>query len=348
MHRIVIAALAALIAIPLFVASAAFPDRPAALRGTSFIRTTQAADGGFGPAGQSMDAIYAIRAAGLDPATFVSSAGKSPVDYLKANAAAASKPASAAKAALAARALGLDPHSIAGTDLVAAIQAGFVPATGKFADDDFSQSIAMIGLACTGTPTPTTAVAALRQAQLADGGWGFAGASDADTTAIAIQALVASAVPASDTVLVKALANLRATQAADGGWGFGGESNASSTAYVVQALLALGEQPESATYTRGAATPISFLLSQQLPDGSFKGFDPAFATNQAVPALAGRGFCEAAVTPIRPVPPKTAPAPPSTGTGLQPPSHAYGPELAIAGATMAAAGALMLKRGRRR
>ncbi len=109
MNRFLAALLAAIIALLLVATAAAFPDRPAAIRGAEFIRTTQQPDGGFGPAGQTMDAIFAIRAAGLDPNTF-SAAGKTPADYLRANAAAASKPASAAKAALGARALGLDPH----------------------------------------------------------------------------------------------------------------------------------------------------------------------------------------------------------------------------------------------
>jgi len=328
MHRLFLAALAAVVAIPLFAAAAAIPDRSAALRGVEYIRTTQLADGGFGAPGQTMDAIYAIRSAGLDPNTFVKS-GKTPADFLRANAAAATKPAVAAKFALAGRALGLDPRNVAGTDLVAAVQAGFAPSTGRFADDDFSQSISMLGLACVGTPTPSTAILALRKAQLADGGWGFGGASDPDTTAIAIQALAASGVPAGDSMVAKAVAYLRSSQAADGGWGFGADSNASSTAYVVQALLAAGEQPDAPAYLKGKATPVTFLLSQQDADGSFKGFDAAFATNQAVPALAGRSFCDAATTPIRPTPSASAPLPPATGTGAARGSRFDGADLAI-------------------
>lgn len=344
MHRFFAVTMAALLAIPLFIAVAAIPDRPAAIRGADFIRTTQQPDGGFGAAGQTMDAIFAIRAAGLDPSTFVKD-GKSPADYLRANAAAATtKPASAAKAALGARALGLDPRNIAGTDLIAAIEKGFAPATGRFADDDFSQSIAMIGLACTGVPAPSTAIRALREAQLADGGWGFGGFSDADTTAIALQALAASGVPARDASITKAIGYLRANQAADGGWGYSGESNASSTAFAIQGLLAAGEDVESATYTKGKATPVTFLLGQQNADGSFKGFDPAFATNQAVPALAGRSFCETATTPLTPAP-RAAPLPPATGSGLAPERTAL--PLLFGGLALAAAGSFALALGRR-
>lgn len=347
MHRLPAALLAAALALPLLAAAAAYPDRPAALRGVEFIRTTQQPDGGFGPLGQTMDAIYAIRAAGIDPNT-LATGGKTPATYLRANAASASGPAAAAKAALGARALGLDPRNIEGADLIAKIEAAFVPGTGRFAEDDFSQSISMIGLACSGVAAPSTAIRALREAQLADGGWGFGGFSDADTTAIAIQALVASGVPRGDSSVAKGVAYLQATQAADGGWGYGGESNASSTAFAIQGLIAAGEQLESAAYVKGGTTPIAFLLSQQNPDGSFKGFDVAFATNQAVPALAGRGFCETSTTPITPVPAIVPPGPPATGSGLAEPA-AQGVLFLVAGLALVGVGSVTLisRRGAR-
>ncbi len=327
MHRLILAGAAALAIIPA-LASAALPESGAAAKGAAFIRTTQEADGGFGGFGdgQTFDAVYAIRAAGIDPTT-VTKGGKSPADFLRAKAAAQAKPANAAKAALAARALGIDPRN-AGADLIAAIEKGYDPATGRYAEDDFSQAIAVIGLACTGNATPNRAILALRSAQLADGGWGFKGSSDPDTAAIAAQALLAAGIPASDAAVAKAVAYFKKTQGTDGGWGFDpSESNASSTAFVVQALIAAGENPEAATYRKGASTPVSFLLSQQTGDGSFKGFDPAFATNQVVPALAGRTFCDAPRTALAagsaaptstaaPTPQPTAPRPPNTGSGV--------------------------------
>ncbi len=345
MHRLFVVAFLAMLAAPFLTASAAIPDHPAALRGVEYIRTTQLPNGGFGPPGQTMDAIFAIRAAGIVPGAFVRD-GKTPGDFLEANVTSATKPPVAAKFALAARALGLDPRNIAGTDLVAAIQAGLMPSSGRFADDDFGQSITVLGLSCTGTPVPSTAILALRSAQLADGGWGFGGFSDADTTAIALQALVASGVPATDGPVVRALAYLRASQAADGGWGFGAESNASSTAYVVQALLATGEPVESEVYTKGNATPVSFLLSQQRADGSFKGFDVGFATNQVVPALAGRTYCETATTPIRPVPAASPPLPPRTGTGMGRGAHVSGLSLVIASLAAVSFGVFAVARWR--
>ncbi|MGD9932959.1 MAG: prenyltransferase/squalene oxidase repeat-containing protein [Dehalococcoidia bacterium] len=306
----------------------------AVLHAARYIATTQQPDGGFGGFGdgQTFDAIFALRSAGIDPAQ-VKSGGKSPVDFLNARAVEQTQAASAAKAALAARAVNLDPRSLNGVDLLAIVSDSYDSPTGRYAADDFSHGIAMLGLSCNGVDLPNGALNALRAAQLGDGGWGFDGFSDPDTTAIALQALIAAGVPASDPSVAAALAYFETTQAPDGGWGFTPtESNTSSTAYVVQALIAAGIDPRSPRF--GAPmSPLDYLAAQQAPDGSFAGFDPAFATNQVVPALAGRSFCYAPVTPAsggipsaRPV----APLPPNTGSGsADPGSPADGEALAL-------------------
>lgn len=331
---------AALSALPILAAGAALPKADAIDAGAAYIRSLQQPDGGYASSpGQSLDAIYALRSAGYDPAKD-STGGVTPIDYLRANASALTSPGAAAKGALAAKALGLDPKAVNGTDLAGLVAAAYDPDTGAYAGDDFSQSIAMIGLTCTGNPVGAKAIDALRANQVeTEGGWGFGGGSDPDTTAIAVQALVATGVPAADPALVKALAYLKAAQGSDGGWGFDpSESNVSSTAYVVQALIALDEDPEASTWEKDGGTPVGYLLSQQNADGSFKGFDPAYATNQALPALAGRTFCDAPQAPVTRVAPAatptavptatTAPRPPSTGNSLN--GNAGGRELPIA------------------
>ncbi len=313
----------ALAALPILTASAALPESGALVNGAAYLKANQLPDGGYASSpGQTMDAIYAVRAAGYDPSKDFAG-GKSPVDYLVANAAAVTAPAAAAKAALAARALGLDPAAVGGVDFIAVTEAGYDSASGAYAGDAFSQSIAMLGLECTGNESGAKAVDWLRAEAVSDGGWGFGGAADADTTAIATQAMVAAGVPASDPVLVKALAYLKASQAADGGWGFDpAASNTSSTAFAVQALIALGEDPESAAYTKSGVTPVAFLVGQQAPDGSFAGFDPGFATNQVLPALAGRTFCNAPETAITRTRPVEAPSPAATPSPAPSPSPA--------------------------
>jgi hypothetical protein len=331
----------ALLAMLLGAAAAATSQRDAALRGVDFLRTAQQPDGGFGGfgPGQTFDAVFAIRAAGLHPAS-VTTGGKSPADYLRAKLAeVAASPGLAGKAALAALALGLNPRDVDGVDLVAAAAASRDGATGALAPDAFSHAVALLGIVCTGNPAPDGAVNFIRSSQLADGGWGFSDTGDPDTTAIVLQALLASGVAASDDAAVAAIAFLRATQAADAGWGFDPDaSNANSTAYVIQALLAAGEDLGSAVYRVNGVSPVDFLFSLQEADGSFPGFDPVYATNQAIPALVGRTYCNAPVTPIQaadpaptptppaapptatptapaPAPPVVAPAPPATGSG---------------------------------
>ncbi len=316
MNRLFLFLLVAVAAVPLVSASAQ-TTREALDRGVLFIQSTQQPDGGFGGfgPGQSMDAIFAIRAAGYDPNDFEHS-GNTPADFLIANAAGADTPPAAAKAALAAIALGLDPRNTGGTDFVAVMLAGYDAGTGRYAGDDFGHPLVMVALAATVQAIPPAAIDALRATQESDGGWGF-GSSDPDTTAIAIQGLVAAGLTPADPDLAAAVAWLKATQLPDGGWGYG-ESNASSTAFVVQALLALGESPSS--WAQPGGNPVSYLLGQQLADGSFAGFDPAFATNQVLPALAGRTFASAPTAPItEPLPdpsaPTPTPAPPAAGSG---------------------------------
>lgn len=351
---------AALLALPILAASAALPQTDAVNRGAAYLKSIQLPDGSYGTdsPGQNMDSIYAVRAAGFDPAKDIKD-GKSPVDYLLANIALVDSPGAAAKAALAAKALGMDPRSVGGVDLIAIAEAAYDPATGVYAGDDFTQSIVMIGLACTGHTVGDMADDALRETQLDDsGGWGFGGFADADTTAIAIQALLAAGVPASDPDIVEALDYLKATQAADGGWGYDpASSNASSTAFAVQALLALGEDPESPAYTKGGNTPIGYLLGQQQADGSFAGFDPTYATNQVLPALAGVTYCEAPSAPVTqerppeptPEPPVIAPQPPATGDSFTRPGETSGTRMTalvvlLAAATTGAAAVILRKR----
>ncbi len=308
MIRLLLLAAAVAFALPTLLAGAALPQSGAVARGVQFIRATQQPDGGFGGFGdgQTFDAVFAIRAAGIDPVS-VRTGGKSPADFLHDRAATQTTTGAAAKAAMAAIAMNIDPHNVGGTDLAGRVRSGFNGSV--YASDSFSHALAMIALTAAGEPVPPGARTGLMSMQETDGGWGFGGYSDADTTALAIQALLAAGGPAPEA----AIAYLHGQQLPDGGWGFG-ESNANSTAFVVQAILALGQNPEGPEWTRGTATPVSYLLSQQQANGSFAGFDPAFATNQVVPALAGRTFLEAVTTTL------TSGASPSLPSATPPPA----------------------------
>ena len=345
------AALAAILLLPALASA----ESDAVARGAAFIRTTLRDDGAlqadlaFGP-GQTFDAIYALRAAGVDPAGLVSAAGNTPADFLAAQAPSL-EGAGAAKGALAAIALGLDPRAVGETDLVAAIESAFDPASGRHAGDDFGQALIVIALVATGADVPAAALDALRAGQLEDGGWGFGETASPDATALALQALVAAGADATDAAVADGLAWFRASQLEDGGWGFDGVSNANSTAFAVQALIAAGIDPEGDAFARAdGATPIRYLLGQQLEDGSFAGYDPAYAANQVVPALAGRTFANAVTAPLAAAMPDDAASAPATGTGLRAEGGGVPAEaLALAAALLAlGVGAALLRRGRAR
>ncbi len=177
------------------------------------------------------------------------------------------------------------------------------PADGQYTADAGPQAWAMLGTAALGETVPLTATQQLASQQQADGGWewtpgGWGGGTDTNTTALAIQALVAAGASPTATQVISGLNYLHAAQNSDGGFPYdpdspwGTASDANSTAYVIQALRAAGIDP--ATWQMGSADPFSYLLAMQLPEGSFEwqaGYGANLvATAQAVPALLGRAY----------------------------------------------------------
>jgi hypothetical protein len=164
----------------------------------------------------------------------------------------------------------------------------------------------MLGTATLSQSVPPLAAEYLKNLQQGDGAWewdvGFG--TDTNSTALAIQALIAAGEPAASSAIVNALAYLDAGQNDDGGFPyspvspFGTDSDTNSTAYVVQALLAAGESPSDARWAKFTdgitpTNPISHLLGMQVADGSFeyqKGVpgDRQSSTRQAIPTLLGR------------------------------------------------------------
>ena len=225
-----------------------------------------------------------------------------------------------------AHALGVDPHSFGGTDLVGRLlatqqttgaDAGLFGTQDPTYDGAYRQGLALAALAAagvTGTPAVQHAEAWLTGQQCTDGGWAsyqptltctvdpanYLG-PDTNSTAMAVLGLAAQG--ALGTVANgDPLGFLEAAQDADAGWGFEphtattpDSSDPNSTALVVQALRALGQDPTGPAVTRGTATPVSTLRSFQLSSGAdagaftFPGLPgpDLFATYQAVPALAG-------------------------------------------------------------
>jgi hypothetical protein len=252
-------------------------------------------DGSIGShAGLTSDAVLSAVAAGDSFSPGGSAAAM--LAYLRRHASTYSAlgAAAAGKLSTVASAAGQRPSAFGGVDLVARIRASYDPATGWFGASTWDQAWAILGLAAARSQVPPAAVSALASAATSDGGWGVAPGSEpeADSTALALQALIAAGAPVTGTAVSAALDFLEATQHSDGGWGHGGPSNTNSTALALQALVAAGHDPTEQRWTQATgADPVSYLIEAQLPSGAFE-FDvsPAdlVATGQAVPALAGR------------------------------------------------------------
>jgi hypothetical protein len=234
------------------------------------------------------------------------------VDAYVVDGSSADRPAALAALILAGHARGVDVSALV-TRLLATKQttgadAGLFGSQDATYDGAYRQALSLLALAAVGS-TDADAVAWLKAEQCADGGWmgnrpdtsapcpafdssTFVG-EDSNGTALAAEALDAlGETPSHDP-----LAFLATARNSDGGYAFvpGFGSDANSTALVAQALLALGEDASSAQ---------AFLMTLQVPNppaakaGAFA-FQPnpdgsltanAFATVQAIPALAGKTF----------------------------------------------------------
>jgi len=352
--------------------SAAGPQREAANKALNYVRTLQNADGGFplslgsdSSAGATIDAMFAFTARGIDART-IKKDGISPLDYLKTQAASYSdKPGPAAKLVLGLAEAGEDPRDFAGHDLVAGMNAGFNSTSHSYGDGPIDHALYMLAREKLDLSPAHGSAGYLESKQLNDGCWEFSDGfgCDTNTTAMAIEALLAAGVDPSDSAIEDALDYLEGAQNDDGGFPYdplsswGTDSDANSTAFAIQALVAAGEK--IGDWARGGTTPLEALLRFQNPQtGAFtySGKDDAYATYQSIPALLLEPYPGAPKTEEReatrtPKPTKTptptvAPTAESTATPLPPsvaptvvatpPSAA--PTSAVAGITVAAAG----------
>lgn len=201
-----------------------------------------------------------------------------------------------ARVTLALAALGYDPASVKGHDLLA-----------RLADEDkvVRQGIngaiwALIALQSLGdcsawdlegealVSANETYAGDILAAQLPDGGWSLSGRApaDPDVTAMALTAL-ASRQDGSEAVS-KGLTCLSAMQNSDGS--FGSPASAESCAQVVLALGALGVSAADSRFIKGGKSPAAALLAFARADGSFShlygGGANQMATEQALCALA--------------------------------------------------------------
>ena len=256
-------------------------------------------DGGFGAPNSSMEAAMAIGANREEASDWrVSRDSSTLAGYLLSNGAVYAAENAAASGKVAVSAASTDVCQPAG---YAAPATYYDESIGAYSKHNGFNAWAMLGALAAGDDVPAAAVQTLIDAQLPDGGWEWMETfgTDTNTTSLAIQALIGAGQSISSTEVIDGLAFLKSAQNADGGFGydpastFGSDGN--STAYSIQAIWAAGQNPMGPDWTSaGEKTPVDFLLSMQLPDGSFEYLPDTgtnlLATQQAIPALLGNPY----------------------------------------------------------
>jgi hypothetical protein len=334
-----------------------------------WLRGAQESDGGFSMGfaagsdfGATVEVILSAVAAGEDVSGWVTAAGASPLDYVWARVAAGqvTEVGDLSRALLVAVATGQDPRAFGGRDLVGAVLAAQDGGTGWFGDTLFKHALAVLALRNAGADVPASGVAVLRENLTEDGAWALfggtaPGTADTNTTALAMQALVA--VGEVDAA-AGALPYLQRMQNEDGGFPYqkpspwGTESDANSTAGVLQALKALGEplgrwapqgtDPVGALMSLWDASSGAYLWQAAVP------FANMLATAQAVQASEGMSLAAVAVVGAARAPGGLTAAPvaaPAAGTVLLPASGAASAHwLLLVAVAMAGAGEVLRKR----
>ena len=341
--RVAVPALVAVLGASLcFVAPAGAADPANATvagKGVDWLVTRQQSDGGFEVAGfpgfETPDAVLAVAQAAQTGSTWsttealaavqaVKTGGKTALDALDDFVDGGISAGQAAKLILlVVKPLGLDPTDFDPSDdtgpavnLATTVDpqgcAGN-PATFGFFNQTLYGALAK-KLLC-GVPN-AAALATIRAAQRADGGWNFNGslaavdpsdpfdpnAPDIDTTALALQALVAGAAAWNDPAVTAGLAYLAAQQTASGAFESFGSDDPNSTAVAILAISAAGFDVTSSCWRDTAVPalsakpyvePSAWLRSGQQSDGHIAspndGPTPnTFATSQTVEGLLRR------------------------------------------------------------
>lgn len=286
---------------------AARSARAAIGRELDYLASAQNDDGGFGSGpGLHSSELYSawaaigLAAAGRNPVT-LQKGGRTVLDALKAEAASLRGAGDLERTILAMRACGAAPAQLPGGDPVRRLLA-YRAKDGSFGGLSNLTAFGILALRAAGygARSPVLAAAArwLVRQQDPDGGFGFGlrgGGSDVDDTAAAMQALAVAGKRRAD-VLGRAVRYLRRVQNLDGGYPQeqGGASNAQSTSWAVQGLVAAGADP-ARVRRAGSATPLGYLESLVLPDGSVRYSrtgeqTPVWVTAQALTALAEEPF----------------------------------------------------------
>jgi hypothetical protein len=271
---------------------------PAAMAadGTQYLLSRQTGSGGFAEAGSGTPSavvtewtVMGLRAAGVAAGSVHRSGGSTATAYLTTQAQSWQNAYDLERGILAVVAIGRNPASFGGRNLVAALRAK-TGVKGQIGPAANSTYWGVLALRAAGASVPATTLAYIGNRQHANGGyaWSPSAAPDSNDTAAAVLALHATSVGCNSRQIAHAYGYLGSTQASSHAYGLlpGAAADSQSTSWVIQARHACGLRNRRSR---------AWLLQRELPNGAFNyqpgtTITPAFVTAQVLPALHGRFY----------------------------------------------------------
>jgi hypothetical protein len=190
---------------------------------------------------------------------------------------------------LAVVAVGKNPRSFAGRNLVTALRAR-IGSDGVIGATQNSTYWGVLALRAAGVPAPRGALAAIRGGQRPNGGysWSASAGPDSDDTSAAVMALRAAGQACGSRFIAHAYDYLATAQTPAHGYALlpGSAANSQSTSWAIQARHSCGLRNRQA---------LAWLHARQLPSGAYNyqpglTTTPAWVTGQVLPAVNGRTY----------------------------------------------------------
>jgi hypothetical protein len=263
--------------------------------GGDYLASRQTLSGGFAEPGGSASvsltewSVMGLAAADRNPAAMHRSGGKTPTAFLAAHAKGWHDAYSLERGILAVVALGKNPTSFAGRNLVRALRST-VAATGRIGSFSNSTYWGVLAFRAAGAPLPSRSLAYIRSLQGTAGGYGYAPGTGADSndTAAAVMALRAGGIPCAWKAVAHAYEYMHGLQRSDLGYGLTASSgsDSQSTSWVIQSRIKCG------LVNSGA---LGYLADRKRTNGSYEYRSglvqtPAWVTAQVLPAVNGRAY----------------------------------------------------------
>ncbi len=266
-----------------------------AATGADYLASRQTLSGGFSEPGGAASvsltewAVMGLAAADRSPATMHLSGGKTPVAFLAAQAGNWHDAYSLERGILAVVAMGKNPASFAGRNLVSALRST-VTASGRIGSYSNSTYWGVLAFRAAAATLPAGSLTYIRSQQGTAGGYGYAPGTGADSndTAAAVMALRSGGIPCNWNAVAHAYDYMHTLQRSDLGYALNASagSDSQSTSWVIQSRIKCG------LVNTGA---LGYLANRKLVSGAYayrSGLvqTPAWVTSQVLPAVNGRAY----------------------------------------------------------